>query len=92
MIAAILLLIINIMIFVNMDAKPKKLAPSAGGNGWTVYGTMGCGWTRKQLKHMEDKGITHTFVDCDKGGCNGMEAFPTLKGPNGEKIVGYKEV
>lgn len=67
-------------------AGPKK------GSGWTVYGTMGCGWTRKQLDHMKSKGISHTFVDCDKGGCDGMEAFPTLKSPSGETIVGFKEV
>jgi len=59
---------------------------------WTVFGTMGCGWTRKQLDYMKKNGKPHTFVDCDKGGCDGMDAFPTLKGPNGEKIVGYNEV
>ena len=59
---------------------------------WTVYGTMGCGWTRKQLEYMKKAGKPHTFVDCDKGGCDGMNAFPTLEGPNSEKIVGYTEV
>ena len=58
---------------------------------WTVFGTMGCGWTRKQLDYMKKNGKPHTFVDCDKGGCDGMDAFPTLKGPNGEEIVGYSE-
>ena len=59
---------------------------------WTVYGTMGCGWTRKQLKYMEEKGVSHVFVDCDSGDCAGMNAFPTLVGPDGKKIIGYKEV
>ena len=59
---------------------------------WTVYGTMGCGWTRKQLDYMKKTGTPHTFVDCDKGGCGGMGAFPTLKSPNGKTIVGYTEV
>ena len=63
-----------------------------GGKKWTVYGTMGCGWTRKQLDYMKKTGTPYTFVDCDKGGCDGMTAFPTLKGPNGKKIVGYNEV
>jgi len=31
-------------------------------------------------------------VDCEKEGCSGMEAFPTLVSPNGEKIVGYSEI
>lgn len=90
MIAFVVLLIINFMLFMSMDAGspagPKK------GKDWTVYGTMGCGWTRKQLEHMKSKGIAHTFVDCDKGGCDGMEAFPTLKSPKGETTVGFKEV
>jgi len=65
---------------------------SPGSKKWTVYGTMGCGWTRKQLDYMKKAGKPHVFVDCDKGGCDGMTAFPTLKGPNGKKIVGYNEV
>ena len=63
-----------------------------GGKKWTVYGTKGCGWTVKQLDYMKKAGKPHVFVDCEKGGCDGMTAFPTLKGPNGEKIVGYNEV
>tara|TARA_Y100000389_G_C17275692_1_gene420309 strand:- start:63 stop:332 length:270 start_codon:yes stop_codon:yes gene_type:complete len=89
MIAFIVLLIINLMILKSMDG--AKGAKKAKGD-WTVYGTMGCGWTRKQLDHMKAKGISHTFVDCDKGGCDGMDAFPTMKSPKGEKIVGFKEV
>ena len=65
---------------------------SPGGKKWTIYGTKGCGWTVKQLDYMKKNGKPHTFVDCEKGGCDGMTAFPTLKGPNGEKIVGYNEV
>ena len=67
-------------------------ASSGDTKKWTVFGTMGCGWTRKQLDYMKKNGKPHTFVDCDKGGCDGMDAFPTLKGPNGEEIVGYSEV
>lgn len=60
---------------------------------WTVYGTMGCGWTRKQLDHMKSAGLPHVFVDCDKGGCPGsMDAFPTMVHRNGEKVVGFKKV
>ena len=96
MIAAILLLIINTMILANMDTKKKVMAKPdmAAPGGWTVYGTMGCGWTRKQLDYMKEKNIPHTFVDCDKddGSCSGMEAFPTLVDKDGVKTVGYKEV
>ena len=29
----------------------KKTGYQSGGE-WVVYGTMGCGWTRKQLDHL----------------------------------------
>jgi hypothetical protein len=41
---------------------------------------------------MKKNGKPHRFVDCDKEGCSGMEAFPTLVSPNGEKTVGYSEI
>jgi hypothetical protein len=52
---------------------------------------MGCGWTRKQLDYMKKAGKPYEFIDCDKGGCSGMDAFPTTIDPNGEKTVGYQE-
>jgi hypothetical protein len=67
-------------------------ASVSNGKQWTVYGTMGCGWTRKQLDYMKKNGKSYRFVDCEKGGCSGMQAFPTLVSPNGEKIVGYSEI
>lgn len=87
MIAVVVLVVLNLMILQSMHDKK-----GAGGGDWTVYGTMGCGWTRKQLEHMEKKGISHTFVDCEGGACPGMDAFPTMVHKNGEKIVGFKEV
>lgn len=84
MLAFIILTLINIMILLQTG--------KTDGKKWTVYGTMGCGWTRKQLEYMKKNGKSHTFVDCDKGGCDGMDAFPTLKHPNGEIIVGYNEI
>lgn len=66
----------------------RKKTPSGG---LTVYGTMGCGWTRKQLEYFKDKGISHDFVDCDSEDCPGMDAFPTTIDSSGEKTVGFKE-
>jgi len=63
----------------------------AGDKVWTVYGTMQCGWTRKQLEYFKSNNVPHKFVDCAKGGCNGEKAYPTLVSPNGEKMVGYTE-
>ena len=90
MIAFVILLIINFMIFQGIGS-PSPGA-GAGAGKWTVYGTMGCGWTRKQLEYMDEKGIPHTFVDCDKETCDDMEAFPTLVGPDGAKSVGFKQI
>jgi len=67
---------------------------SVGANGgvWTVYGTMQCGWTRKQLEYMQSKKIAHEFVNCENGKCTGKTAFPTLVSPDGEELVGYNEI
>lgn len=62
------------------------------GKPWTIYGTMDCGWTRKQLDYMKKTGKPFTFVDCDKDECEGMDAFPTLVSPEGVRNKGYKEV
>jgi hypothetical protein len=59
---------------------------------WTVYGTTECGWTRKQLQHMKDNRISHTFVNCDEENCGNIQAYPTLKDPSGQMIVGFKQV
>jgi hypothetical protein len=41
---------------------------------------------------MDSKNVPYKFVDCDNGGdCSGMNAFPTLLDPSGNKTVGYKE-
>jgi len=67
-------------------------SPKSNGGTWKVYGSMGCGWTKKQLDHLKTKGVNHMFVDCTKQTCNGIDGFPTLVHPqSGEKIVGYTE-
>lgn len=92
-----ILLIINLYILMNtgVSSGARAVAPAAAApapKGWTVLGSMGCGWTRKQLDYLKAKGIPHTFKDCAGGKCAGVDAFPTLISPNGEKIVGYSEV
>jgi|UniRef100_A0AB38ZM23 hypothetical protein len=91
MIAFIILALIDLYLFMQMG-KNKTSSVEEPKKGWTVFGTMGCGWTRKQLDYMKKNGKEHTFVDCDKGGCDGMKAYPTLMSPDGEKSTGYKEV
>jgi hypothetical protein len=68
----------------------RKPASSGEPTEWAVYGTMGCGWTRKQLEDMDSKGIKYNFIDCDKEECAGMEAFPTVKSLKTGKVnVGF---
>ena len=64
-------------------------APAASAGTWTVYGTNGCGWTRKQLEVMDSKGVSYKFINCDSENCDGVSAFPTLVDPNGKKTVGF---
>ena len=60
------------------------------GSSWTVYGTDECGWTRKQLKEMDDKGVKYTYINCKDGGCGELKSFPTLKSDDsGEVKVGF---
>ena len=84
---------INTYIFLNTgnSTKVKKETDKSTGT-WTVYGTTWCGWTTKQLEYLKKKGIEHKFVDCEKGKCDGIDAFPVMESPNGERITGYKEV
>jgi hypothetical protein len=69
----------------------SKIGTSAGAE-WTVYGTNGCGWTRKQIAHMDKKGISYDYIECDKEDCGGISAFPTMKHANGEIIEGFREL
>tara|TARA_B100000768_G_scaffold89095_1_gene83560 strand:+ start:611 stop:913 length:303 start_codon:yes stop_codon:yes gene_type:complete len=100
MILALILVLINIRIFMAMKktqpieaVEPVEAveAKPAGGE-WTVYGSMGCGWTRKQLEYFKGKGKPYTFVDCDSDDCKGIEGYPTMVHSSGERVVGFKEV
>ena len=84
----VVLFLLNMVLTRKSDSKGSKI-PADG--SWTVYGTNGCGWTRKQLSLMDSNNISYTFVDCDSEDCNGASAFPTLVAPDGTKTVGYKE-
>jgi len=90
-----LLVLINLLILSQTGKRRLDATVSASvsnGEQWTIYGTMGCGWTRKQLDYMKKNGKPFKFVDCEKESCSGMEGFPTLVSSNGEKIIGYSEI
>ena len=84
---------INTYIFLNTGKSTKVQKETNKGAGtWTVYGTTWCGWTTKQLEYLKKKGIEHKFVDCEKGKCDGIDAFPVMESPSGERFTGYKEI
>jgi len=91
-------LIVAFVIFVllvlwSLYKKPSASSSNTGkGGDWTVYGTMGCGWTRKQLETLKSKNIKYTFVDCDSQECAGMSAFPVNILPDGTQKIGFTEV
>lgn len=89
MLPFIILAIIDLVILMRMGVETQTNEEEGL---WTVFGSMGCGWTRKQLDHMKKAGKPHKFVDCDKEDCKKIEAFPTIVSPNGEEHVGFKEV
>jgi hypothetical protein len=86
---AILVLII-LFLLNGVLTKGTESAPATG--KWTVFGTNGCGWTRKQLQLMDEKKVPYTFVNCDEEDCKGATAFPTLIDPSGKKIVGFNNL
>lgn len=92
----VFLALVDLYILTQTGKKPIKVnaqKPISTGEKWTVYGTMGCGWTRKQIDYMKSKNIPYEFIDCSTGKCGeNVEAFPTLVSSTGEQIVGYKEV
>jgi hypothetical protein len=87
----ILALIILFLLNNVLTKKSPGAAPAPGG-AWTVYGTMGCGWTRKQLELMDGKGVPYKFVDCDSENCPGVNGFPTLIDPKGNKTTGFNNL
>ena len=67
----------------------KRTSGYEEGATWTVYGTDECGWTRKQLKEMDDKGVGYTYINCKSGDCGEIKSYPTLKNGDGEVKVGF---
>jgi len=81
------LFIVNLYILYQTGVKPSVLTDEK----WTIYGSMGCGWTRKQLEYMKKNGKPYVFIDCDKEECEGKKGFPTTIGPDGTETLGFKE-
>lgn len=88
-VGAVAVVVVLFFIIRSLFSSPGKQAPKGSSGGWTVYGTDSCGWTTKQLKELDSKGVAYTYVNCANGGCDGISGYPTLKNDDGTVKVGY---
>ena len=57
----------------------------------TVYGSMSCPWTVKQIDYLKTQNREYDFVDCAGGSCpDFVGGFPTSM-VDGQVKVGYTE-
>ena len=68
----------------------SRTMPGGNGNAWKVFGSMNCGWTRKQVDELQKKGIPYEFLDCSGDRCR--EGMPENILPNGTRRVGFTRV
>jgi hypothetical protein len=92
-----ILLVVSLVVLIAVAfffLKKKKSAPvsqaepaSETKKNGTIYGSMGCQYTVKQIEKYPD----FTFVDCTKDKCpDFVSAFPTTVYPDGSIVPGYK--
>jgi hypothetical protein len=82
-----ILIAIAVVYFYFMKSKKKNgSASSDSSSGSTIYGTMECPYTVKQVEKYPD----YKFVDCSTGKCpDFVSAFPTTKHADGKIEVGF---
>ncbi len=91
-----LILVVVVIIYYYTSSSSQEKLSGNNTKKYTVYGSMNCGWTTKQLDEIKKNGHEHMveFVDCDKtpDKCpRNIEGFPTWK-VNGSETLhsGYK--
>jgi hypothetical protein len=87
MIGVGILVVLALIYFYFMKSKKTDgPASSDSSSGPTVYGTMTCPYTVKQVEKYPD----YKFVDCSTGKCpDFVSAFPTTKHSDGKIEVGF---
>ena len=86
----IFLLVIVVMWALNSVLVTSRPAVGSNGNVWKVFGSMDCGWTRKQVEELNNKGVPYEFLDCSGDRCK--EGMPENILPNGTRRVGFTKV
>lgn len=89
-VALVLLVTVWWFFFRNKKTTGGEVAPAVAPTGAsdkpTIYGSLGCPYTVKQMEKYKD----HDFVDCSSGGCPSfVTAYPTTKWPNGKIEIGF---
>ena len=86
----LIIITLSILCYYYMGQTKSKLPR---GKKFIVYGTSWCGYTTKQRDYLDNKygKGSHTYVDCETGDCNGIEAFPVTQTPDGNKVKGFNE-
>ena len=79
--------VVLFLVYMYFTKKKKKPTEEEGTRGKpTIYGSMGCPYTVKQV----EKYPNHTFVDCTLEKCpEFVTAYPTTKWGDGTVEVGF---
>ncbi len=89
----VILFVAIAIVIVILSSMQRSSRKQSGDVDYIVYGTDWCGYTVKQLKYLDKKGISHKYVNCEKEQCSGIKAFPQMtRTSDGETIRGYNEV
>ncbi|NBS68008.1 hypothetical protein EBT31_03720 [bacterium] len=86
-------IVLGILALIWLSRKSSSGSSKSGYKGpLTIYGSMGCGWTKKQLDYCDSKNIPYKFVDCDSDSCPSyVKGYPTMD-KDGQIIEGFKEL
>ena len=81
MLLIVVLILANIYILCQ-TGKNQVFAPKVQGpKKWTVYGTMTCKWTRKQLEYLNDTKRHYVFINCNEESCDNTVSYTHLTLP-----------
>lgn len=86
MIRIFLIVIVSIWVM-NILLRSPRGAIEGNSSAWKVYGSMGCGWTRKQIDELKKNGVPYEFLDCTGDICK--DGMPVNILPDGSKRLGF---
>ena len=91
LIIAALLLAVSLYILYGGPSSTTAPATATGGAKWTVYGSLGCGWTTKQLEFMKKRMASRTRSSIVIRPSANTRRTRRSCPLSGEEHVGYRE-